>query len=251
MAIMFSTSQVLLLSLLCWNVLCYPVKTGWIPQESNMGGAAKMAFSAPHVSSWFPPPPTDPDHPAISFLHDPDPTGVLSNSNSNIDNPSWWNPVLSFDVVRNSATPDSASKTSHYSVTVLPPPPPYIPREFEAYVGNLKHGNSEMEAEEQMFSSFGPSPQPVFQAGELSEYESILEYGHEKRETEEEVFMPHYSFPSQGFWELPVVFNSASPMHSSSQWLQANLKYPFSGPVAPRMLSHFHSMYDGFYYPKD
>lgn len=220
-----------------------------------MGGAAIMASSASHVSSWFPPLPTDPDHPAISFLHDPDPTGVLSKAN--IDSPSWWNPVLSYDVVRNSATPDSASKTSHYSVTVLPPPPPYIPREFEAYVGNLEHGNSEMEAEEQMFSSFGPSPQPVFQA----EYESISEYGHEERETEEEVFMPHYSFPSQGFWDLPVVFNSAGPMHSSSQWLEANLNYPFSGPVAPPMLSHFHSMYktggkywdevgyDGFYYP--
>lgn len=151
-----------------------------------MGGAAKMA--------------SDPDHPAIWFLHDSDPTGVLSNSKANIDSPSWWNPVLSYDVVRN-----SASKTSHYSVTVLPPPPPYIPREFEAYVGNLEHGNSEMEAEEQMFSSFGPSPQPVFQAGELSEYESISEYGHEERETEEEAFMPHYSFPSKGFWELPVV----------------------------------------------
>lgn len=220
-----------------------------------MGGAAVMASSASHVSSWFPLPPTDPDHPAVSFLHDPDPTGVLSKAN--IDSPSWGNPVLSYDVVRN-----SASKTSHYPVTVLPPSPPYIPWEFEAYVGNLEHGNSEMEAEEQMFSSFGPSPQPVFQAGEMSEYESILAYGHEERETEEEVFMPHYSFPSQGFWNLPVVFNSAGPMRSSSQWLEANLKYPFSGPVAPRMLSHFHSMYktggkywdgvgyDGFYYPK-
>lgn len=87
-----------------------------------------------------------------------------------------------------------------------------------------EHGNSEMEAEEQMFSSFGPSPQPVLQTGELSEYESILEYGHEEREMEEKVFMPHYSFPSQGFWELPVIFNSAGPMHSSSQWLEANLK---------------------------
>lgn len=96
-----------------------------------MGGAAKMASSVSHVSSWFPPLPTDPDHSAILFLHYPDQTGVLLNSKANIDSPSWWNPVLSYDVVRN-----SASKTSHYSVTVLPPPPPHIPREFEAYVGN-------------------------------------------------------------------------------------------------------------------
>lgn len=78
-----------------------------------MGGAAKMASSASHVSSGFPPLPTDPDHSAILFLHDPDPTGVLSNSKANSDSPSWWNPVLSYDVVRNSATPDSVSKTSH------------------------------------------------------------------------------------------------------------------------------------------
>lgn len=85
------------------------------------------------------------------------------------------------------------------TLTVLPPPPPYIPREVEAYVGNLEHGNSEMEAEEQMFSSFGPSPQPVFLAVELSEYESISEYGHEEWETEEEAFLPHYSFLHKAF----------------------------------------------------
>lgn len=114
-----------------------------------------------------------------------------------------------------------------------------------------------------MVSSFAPSPQPVLQAGKLSEYESILEYGHKEMEMEEEVFMPHYSFPSQGFWELSVIFNSAGPMHSSSQRLEANLKYPFSGPVAPSMLSQLHLMYKtsgkywdevgygGFYYPKD
>lgn len=226
-----------------------------------MGGAAKMAS---YVSSWFPPPPTAPDHPAVSFLHDPEPTGVFSNSKANIDSPSWWNPVLRYDVVSNSATPYSASKTSHYSdVRVLPPPPPYIPGEFEAYTGNLEHGNSEMEAEVQVTSSSGPSPQPVFQAGELSEHEYISEFGHEERETEEEA-IPHYSFPSQGFWESPVVFASAGPMRPSSRWLEADLKYPsFSGPVAPGRLSHFHSKYetggnywdevgyDRFYYPKD
>lgn len=213
-----------------------------------MGGAAKRTPSSPHFPSPFPPQPTDPNHPAVSFLHDPEPAGVLSDSEANIVGLSSWNPALSYDPDRMSATPYSISKTSRDSAVRVPPPPPsYVAGEFEAYTGNMEHGNSETETEKQ---SFGPSPypQPLFQAGELSEYESVFEHGGEERETEG--FMPHYFFPSQGFWEFPAVFFSAGPMHMSSPWFDPNIYYPFLTP--PGAFSHYHSNYEtgGDYWDK-
>lgn len=198
-----------------------------------------MASSAPRLSSWFPLPPADPGHAAVS-----EPPGVPWNRKANIDGPSRWNPGLSYDLVRKSAAPYWLLKPARYS-DVLPPPPSYMPAESEAYAESLEHANSEAEAEAPMFGSSGPSPDPVFQAGELREYESILEFGNEERETEEEGFVPHYSFSPHGFWEFPVAFASAGPVRSSSQRLDANMKYPPSaGPVPPGTLSHFHSNYE-------
>lgn len=208
-----------------------------------MGGVAETPSSAPLVSSWFPFLPPDPHHPAVSLLRDA--AGFLSNAGANMDDPPSWNPVLSYELLRKSATPYSMSVTSqHRDVSALPPPPLYEAGEFEAYVGNVEHGSSETEAEHQPFGSSGPYPEPVFQAGELSEYESIYEHENEERETEGDGFMPHYSFPSQEFWEFPAVSPFAGARHPSSQRLEPSVNDPFRPGQIPGAFSHFHSKYE-------
>ncbi|CAG10071.1 unnamed protein product [Tetraodon nigroviridis] len=185
MAVLLSTGRLLLTLLLCWDVFCYPAKAGWKPQESNMGDTSKGPSSSPLLSPWFPLLPPDPYHPALSLLRDPEPIGFLSNSGASMDNPSSWNPVFSYDLVGKPVTPYSIWETSqHHDISALPPPPSYVAGEFEAYVGDVEHGNSETEAEQLGFGFLGPYPEPAFQAGELSEYEFILEHGNEERETE-------------------------------------------------------------------
>lgn len=206
-----------------------------------MGGVAKPS---PLLSSWLPLLPPDPYHPAVSLLGDAEPTGFRSNTRAHMDDPPSWNPVLSYDLFRKSATPYSVSKTSqHHDISALPPPPSYIAGEFEAYAGNVEHGKSETEAEQQSFGSADPYPEPVFQKGELSQYESILEHGNEERETEMDGSMPHYSFPSQGFWEFPAVFPFAAPRHPSSQRLEPSRNGPFLPGHFPGARSHFLSKY--------
>lgn len=209
-----------------------------------MGGAAKRPSPPPLVPSWFPLLPPDPYHPTVSLLRDPEPTAFLSKR-ANMDDPPSRNPALSSDLVRKSATPYSISKTSpHREVSALPPPPSYTAGEFEAYVGNVEHGNSETETEQQPFGSLGPYPEPGFQAGELSKYESIFEHGNEERETEGDGFMPHYSFPSQGFWKFPAVFPFAGRRHPSSQRPEPSINDPFLPAQIPGAFSHFHSKYE-------
>lgn len=209
-----------------------------------MGDTSKGPSSSPLLSPWFPLLPPDPYHPALSLLRDPEPIGFLSNSGASMDNPSSWNPVFSYDLVGKPVTPYSIWETSqHHDISALPPPPSYVAGEFEAYVGDVEHGNSETEAEQLGFGFLGPYPEPAFQAGELSEYEFILEHGNEERETEGDGFMPHYSFPSQGFWEFPAVFPSVGPRHPSFQRLEPSINHPvLPGPI-PGAFSHFHSKY--------
>ena len=267
---LFSDSQVLFILLLCCGVLGYPAKPGerltslisqnrtwgfrltsplflgWTSQESNLGGGggggAKTPSYAPLLSSWFPLLPPDLYHPAVSLLRGPEPTGFLSNARANIDDPPSWNPVLAHDLVRKSVTPYSTSKTSDAGAL---PPPAYIAGDLESYVGNVDQGHSETEAEQQPFGSWGPYPEPVFQAGELSQYESIFEHGNEERETDGDGFVPHYSFPSQGFWELPANFALAGPRPPSSQRLLKPITDdPLLPGQVPGALSHFHSKYE-------
>lgn len=209
-----------------------------------MGGVAKRPSPPPLVPSWFPLLPPDPYHPTISLLRDPEPTAFLSKR-ANMDDPPSRNPALGSDLVRKSATPHSISKTSpHREVSALPPPPAYTAGEFEAYLGNVEHGNSETETEQQPFGSLGPYPEPGFQAGELSKYESIFEHGNEERETEGDGFMPHYSFPSQGFWKFPAVFPFAGRRHPSSPRPEPNINDPFLPAQIPGAFSHFRSKYE-------
>lgn len=162
-----------------------------------------------------------------------------------MDEPPSWNLLLGYDLFREAATPYPVSQTSqHREVGALPPPPSYAAGEFEAYVGNVEHGNSETETEQQPSGSLGPHPEPVFQAGELSEYESIFEHGHEERETEEDGFMPHYSFPSHGLWEFPAVLPFAARRHPSSPRRDASVNGPYLPAQIPGAFSHFHSKYE-------
>lgn len=202
-----------------------------------MGGVAQKPSSSPLVSSWFRLLPPDLYHPAVSL---PGLTEFLPDVRANMDDPPSWNPVLSYDL-RKSATPYSTSMTSqHGEVSALPPLPSYVAGEFEAYVGNVEHGNSERETEQQPFGSWGPFPEPVFQAGELSQYESIFEHGNEERETEADGFMPHYSFPPQGFWRFPRVFPVTRPRHPS----EPSMNDPFFPARIPGAFSHFQSKYE-------
>lgn len=223
------------------------------------------------MSPTFRPPPTDMIDAAVSFFHDPVRRGGLTNTkpSSNLARSlpgvSSRNYGPNYDPVGEPVPAYTLSGKSQSSDDVVPPHS-FMAGELEDYIGNLEHGNSEVETEELNFGLLSPSHpylRPAFQAGELIEYGSIMEHGDEEREIEEQGFMPHYFFTPQGVQELPTISMSPGHMYPFSQRLELNMRYPFlSGERPPGTMLHFHSdfetggdhwdevHYERYHYPK-
>ncbi|XP_071336397.1 uncharacterized protein [Trachinotus anak] len=265
MAARVPASQLLLIALLSWNVHCFPAKKDWSQpnyegSRSNMEVPPGLHYSSSHGA---PIQPSTMNHPAVSFLHNPErryPSPVRSRLTARPSSEASWNVAPGWDPVEESTTAHSVSRTSQPRPGIgLPPPPPLFQAgELAHYEDNLVHGTEERETEELNLVPPPPPPYPgpLFQAGELDHYESVLEHGNEERETEtEEPIYAHGSRAreSESLMRLPP-FELYNPPTSNSNLQPAppavspvgpSKYYLFlTGQLPPGTFSHFESDYE-------
>ncbi|XP_040905361.1 uncharacterized protein LOC121189372 [Toxotes jaculatrix] len=268
MAVWFPASQLLLIALLCWNVHCFPAKKGWgqhNPYEGSFSSSEMLPVFRYSSSPGAPAHPTNVNHPAVSFLHEPVERGVYtspetdpgsSSATTDTSSGASWIVAPSWGPVEESVTAHSVSRTSQPGPNIgLPPPPPlYQAGELEHYEERFEHGNMERETEDLNIvpppPPVPPYPGPDFQAGELSHYESIYEHGNEERETEEEGFrpLPPYTSSVKRAEEWPAASTSDSHLQSVPPGLGRvgpSQYYPFlTGQLPPGTVFHSQSDYE-------
>nr|XP_019952726.1 PREDICTED: uncharacterized protein LOC109635790 [Paralichthys olivaceus] len=256
MAAWGSASLLLLFSVFCWNVHCFPTKKGW-RQDNPYGGSFSNVETRPgrhsSLSQVAPAQPTNMNDPAVSYFYDPMEGGEYYSSypasTRPATDPPGQAPVL--DPLEESTTGLSVSRTSQPILDIIrpPPPPPFQAGELEQYEENFEDGNFERETED---LNVPPPPLPVYpkseyQAGELSHYESIYENGNEERETEDRVYLP----------PPPYALSSISAAASTSEEYLQPVPVPEVEPLGPSQLylfltgrlppgthSHFQSEYE-------
>ncbi|XP_023145539.1 uncharacterized protein LOC111581556 [Amphiprion ocellaris] len=251
-------SQLLLIALLSWNVHCFPAKNAWSWNQhnpdgsglSNMEGNPDLGYSSPPPN--FPPPPNDPNDPAVSFLYDGPTEGDYSPSGtypaSFTSTPDMYGMTSALGPMEESAATYLTSGTSQPQPHIgFPPRPPVFQAgELDRFEGSSVHGNLEKETEEMGFVPPLPYPEPPFKGGELSNYASTFEHGNTERETEDQGFTPG---PPHMSAQLSSAFSPEGDfMQPFSQPLEPfgpNLFDLFlSGQHPPGTLSHFQTEYE-------
>lgn len=175
--------------------------------------------------STFPPVPTDPNDPAVSFINNQGPIGDPLNSGADVYGLPLYSPAHSYYLFSGSSPYSTPGTSQHPQLSFVPPA--YVAGEFEGYIQNVEHGNSE--TQQQSLISFGPYLQPVYKPGELSHYGSTVGHGNVAMEAKEQWPLPYYYYPSQGFWESPGFPHVA-------QSVPANRNHPFLFGYAPPQL---------------
>ncbi|XP_042357995.1 formin-like protein 20 [Plectropomus leopardus] len=261
MATWVSVSKLLIVALLSWNVLCFPANKGrsqhGLHEGSvpNMGAPPGLHYGT-GASKGAPAQPSRVNHPAVSFLYDPEEEGVYA-SPGNYPESSSPTPDMSSEVPMEESTTDYiASRTSQpLPVIGLPAPPYFEAGELDHYEANMEHGNSEAETEELSFPPPPPPPVPPYpdfgyQAGELNHYASIYEHGNEERETEEQGFLPPPPPPPYAAKpeEEPAALAPEEAIEQPVAQLmppKPNLRYLFlTGQFPPGTYTHYQSNYE-------
>ncbi|XP_031694090.1 uncharacterized protein LOC116376757 [Anarrhichthys ocellatus] len=180
-------SQLLLIALCSWNVLCFPAKKGWSQHDPYEGSLPNMEVrAAPALFSRL-------SYPAVEDVVYSSPGAYPASSSLSLDmssEASWSAPPV-WDPVEESAAASRNSMPTPY----IGPPPFFQAGELNHYETNLEHGNTDRETEELNFPAPPPQqpqplPYPGYQAGELSRYTSDLEHGNGEWETVEQGYMP-------------------------------------------------------------
>ncbi|XP_075932007.1 uncharacterized protein LOC142931793 [Anarhichas minor] len=180
-------SQLLLIALCSWNVLCFPAKKDWSQHDPYEGSLSNMEVRAtPALFSRL-------SYPAVEDVVYSSPGAYPASSSLSPDmssEASWSAPPV-WDPVEESAAASRNSMPAPY----IGPPPFFQAGKLNHYETNLEHGNTDGETEELNFPAPPPQqpqplPYPGYQAGELSRYTSDLEHGNGEWETEEQGYMP-------------------------------------------------------------
>ncbi|XP_049456573.1 uncharacterized protein LOC125903600 [Epinephelus fuscoguttatus] len=264
MATWFPVSQLLLVALLSWSVLCFPAKKGWSQHDPYEGGFSNMA-APPGLhygsSQGAPAQPSSVSSPAASYPYASE-AGVYPSAGGypgssgpapGMSSVGSWNAAPAWSPVEESGF--TMSGTSQPTPDIgFPAPPFYQAGELDHYQSNMEHGNSEVESEELSLPlpppppPLPPFPEPGYQAGELSHYESTFEHGNEERETEEQGFMPPPPFAPVPLDAEAVASTLEGPTQPAPQALtplKPSFYYRFlTGQLPPGTYTHFQSNYE-------
>ncbi|XP_020498693.1 uncharacterized protein [Labrus bergylta] len=265
MALLVHASQLLLLTLLSWNVYCFPAEKGGSLYDPNVGSSNSPPFL--HYSSLnnAPAQPSNVNHPAGSFKYEPQPVMEIGPQTYPASSTRDVHKVASWDAAHVEYAPTHTMSQPLSYLTGFehgnseeqsyPPPPPqssYQAGELDNYEANFQHGSLEQETEA---LSYPPPPPPFpetfYQGGELSHYEAVIEHGNRERETEGQRYMQ--APPSASAHAVAEQFSAPStskeaPQQQGSQALGAFRQDQFylflTGQLPPGTVSHSQSSYE-------